>query len=188
MAGIVQGSRRRSSAASLAAPLCARWVLRQGCACLAAKASPHAGDRRPPGPFPCVGASPGIEANGSCAKGEVVTPHRDRGQDAGMSGTVAVLVVERVTQVEFLVEAGKVAGSIVAVAALVGLLGSTCRGINGRVKRIRTVWELFLRPSRPSWDDVVALPDRVVSLARGDRMWPRWWCLMVASSAVCWTK
>ena len=56
-----------------------------------------------------------------------------------------------------------VAGAVLALAKLVELLGSadglliligllivafaSYRGINGRVKRIRTVWELFLRPS-----------------------------------------
>lgn len=85
------------------------------------------------------------------------------------------LLVERVTQVEFLVQASKVAGGVVALAALVVLLGSIFGGIKGRVKRIRTVGELFLRPSGVSWDDVVALPDLVMELARGDRVWPRWW-------------
>ena len=85
--------------------------------------------------------------------------------------------------VELFLMAGLLAGALLALAKVAQLVGSAFWGTARCVMRARVAWQLFNQPSRVRWDDIDELPMIVVELARGDRLWPRWWCVTVGVAA-----
>jgi len=85
--------------------------------------------------------------------------------------------------VELLLKAGLLAGALLALTKVAELLGLAFRDVTRRMMRAQMAWQLFNRPSRVRWDDINGLPTTVIELARGDRLWPRWWCITVGVAA-----
>lgn len=84
---------------------------------------------------------------------------------------------------ELFLMAGALAAALCALCKAAELLGCTARGVALRFRRAQVAWHLFYRPSRVQWEDINGLPTMVMKLARGDRLWPRWWCATVGIGA-----
>ena len=78
----------------------------------------------------------------------------------------------------------RVVEDLINLKRLAELLRDAYQGVACRLRRLRTVRQIFWQPSQPAWEDIDTLPRVVVELARGDRLWPRWWCATRSAVAV----